>query len=73
MIEFRQWCSVFCTGTAAVGDISIEFDGGVLSLPVCADCLTVLQENPERALELEPLDVIELDPEDQAQGLIPRE
>ena len=72
MIEFAQWCSLFCTGNRATGDITINFDTGPLSLPICEGCLKELQENPHRALELEPGVVLELDPEEEAIGFIPK-
>ena len=71
MIEFAQWCTVFCEGNEASGDITIEFEPMPVSLPICDGCLKILRENPARALELAPGEVLELDPEDEALGLIP--
>lgn len=73
MIEFKQWCTVFCTGHEAAGEITIEFDTGTLNLPICDSCLHVLQDDPQKALDLRPTDVLEFDPEDEALGLIPRQ
>lgn len=71
MIEFKQWCTVFCSGSEASGDITIDFESGSISLPICSDCLQLLQNDPQRALELEPGVVLELDPDNEAFGLIP--
>lgn len=71
MIEFTQWCSVFCTGNPANGDITVDFEGGAVSLPICETCLRTLRENPSRVLELQPQAVLELDPQEEALGLIP--
>ena len=71
MIEFVQWCSVFCTGQQAQGEITIEFESGPVSLPICDDCLRTLSENPQRMLELEPGVLLELDPQEEALRLTP--
>ena len=74
MIEFVNWCSLLCTGTEAIGDITIEYpDGGSLTLPVCQECLESVQNDQALALALQPAAVLDLDPDDEASRLIPRE
>lgn len=60
-ISVTQWCSLYCDGNEAVGDMEIAYNGGkVVSLPVCQECADRLQENPLLALDLEPTDVLDL-------------
>jgi len=72
MIEFAQWCTVFCSGNEADGEVRLEWpNGGALELPICQSCLQVLQDHPEKLLDLSPGPVLEFDPEEEALGLIP--
>lgn len=59
------WCSLYCEGNEAVGDMVIEYDRGYkVSLPMCRECADKLEENPGLLLDLTPLDVLELDEDD---------
>lgn len=50
--------------------MEIEYaDGQSVSLPLCQECADHLQKNPALALDLKPLDVLELDNEDDLGNL----
>ena len=56
-----MWCSLYCTGNEAVGDMDIDFgDGKTVSLPLCQECADHLQKNPDLLLDLVPVDVLDL-------------
>lgn len=64
-IPVTLWCSLYCEGNEAVGEMEIDYDGGkVVSLPLCQECADTLQKNPALALDLEPGDVLDLNIED---------
>jgi hypothetical protein len=48
------WCSLFCDGTEATGELNAEFpDGQVITIPVCEECAEkVISGAPEYALDL---------------------
>jgi hypothetical protein len=55
------WCSLYCEGNEAVGEMDIDWGGGhVVSLPMCQECADHLQKNPALALDLVPVDVLDL-------------
>lgn len=59
------WCSLYCTGNEAVGDMDITYDKkNTVTLPLCQECADKLLADPKLALDLKPIDVIELDNED---------
>ena len=61
-IPVTLWCSLYCKGNEAVGDMDIDFgDGNTVSLPLCQECADHLQDNPHLALDLKPIDVLQLD------------
>lgn len=57
-VPITYWCSLFCSGQEAVGDMEIEFKGDVISLPLCQDCANTLENNPALAIDLMPTDVL---------------
>lgn len=60
-----MWCSLYCTGNEVVGDMDIDYgDGRVVSLPLCQECADKLQNNPALALDLVPVDVLDLNIEE---------
>jgi len=64
-VPITMWCSLYCTGNEAVGDIEVEFDkGNTVSLPLCEQCLETLQNNPSLLLDLRPDAVLELEAQD---------
>jgi len=64
-IPVTMWCSLYCDGNPAVGDMDIDYgQGRVVSLPLCQGCADHLQKNPRLALDLVPEDVLDLDIED---------
>ena len=61
-IPVTSWCSLYCGGSEAVGDMAIDYGAGlVVNLPLCEECATTLQNHPELALDLQPVDVLDLE------------
>ena len=61
-VPITMWCSLYCGGTEAVGDMHIDYgEGRVLSLPLGQECADPLQMNPALSLDLRPVEVLELD------------
>lgn len=45
-----------------MGDMAIDYGAGlVVNLPLCEECATTLQNHPELALDLQPVDVLDLE------------
>lgn len=64
-IPVTVWCSLYCDGNEAVGDMDIDYgEGLVVSLPLCQECAETLQNNPRLALDLVPIDVLDLNMND---------
>lgn len=64
------WCSLYCEGNEAVGDMNIRYSESLeVSLPLCQECAEKLQRNPKLALDLKPVDVLELDEDDDLGNL----
>ena len=52
-MESTQWCSLFCTGNEAVGELTLPFEdnnGIFLDIPICAECLETVMQNQKEAL-----------------------
>jgi hypothetical protein len=52
MTESVQWCSLFCTGNEAIGELSIRFTGDEwIDVPVCQECVDQIETNQQEALD----------------------
>lgn len=61
-VPITMWCSLYCEGNEAVGDMDIDYgEGLVVSLPLCQECAEKLQADPKLALDLKPGVVLDLD------------
>lgn len=50
-VQSVNWCSLFCTGNEAIGDMSLRLDDDVwIDVPVCEKCLVEIQKNQKDAL-----------------------
>lgn len=52
MTETVRWCSLFCTGNEAIGEMSIRFTTeDWVSVPVCEACVEEIRVNQQAALD----------------------
>ena len=51
-VTIVNWCSMFCYGTEAVGEVSAP---GMPSIPVCQDCLDKLMSDDEAMKSIVPV------------------
>lgn len=50
--EVTRWCSLFCNGNEAAGDLTVPFSDGEAVIPVCESCASEAKNNPRRVLEV---------------------
>lgn len=59
-MEITYWCSLYCTGSPAGGNIEIDYGNGqALSFPVCDECIEQIQLDPQKSMDIRPDDVLE--------------
>ena len=51
-VEIVRWCSLFCTGHQATGDLNIENTPGTwIAIPICDDCKSHIEAGRGKDLD----------------------
>lgn len=50
MTDTVQWCSLFCEGNEAIGELTVPIGEDDTAIPVCEECMEKVTTDPAKAL-----------------------
>lgn len=48
---FVKWCSLFCTGHQAIGELNVPIGDTDVAIPVCLECMEYVTGFPKEVYE----------------------